>query len=80
MKIEKHGNEQKPTHNRFICVPIGALHTSKENQNKFSDLSHPDKEYAHNIFLELINESGNVIFEGTFRQITANGAFGPYDG
>ena len=32
-----------------------------QESNKFSDLSHPDKEYAHNIFLELINESGVVV-------------------
>ena len=32
-----------------------------QESNKFSDLSHPDKEYAHNIFLELLNESGIVI-------------------
>jgi hypothetical protein len=32
-----------------------------QESNKFSDLSHPDKEYAHNIFLELINESGIVV-------------------
>ena len=32
-----------------------------QESNKFSDLSHPDKEYAHNIFLELINESGFIV-------------------
>jgi len=32
-----------------------------QESNKFSDLSHPDKEYAHNIFLELVNESGLVV-------------------
>ena len=32
-----------------------------QESNKFSDLSHPDKEYAHNIFFELINESGVVV-------------------
>jgi hypothetical protein len=32
-----------------------------QESNNFSDLSHPDKEYAHNIFLELINESGVVV-------------------
>jgi len=32
-----------------------------QESNKFSDLSHPDKEYAHNIFLEIMNESGIVV-------------------
>jgi hypothetical protein len=32
-----------------------------QESNKFSDLSHPDREYAHNILLELLNESGIVV-------------------
>ena len=32
-----------------------------QESNKFSDLSHPEKEYAHNIFLELMNESGIIV-------------------
>ncbi len=32
-----------------------------QESNRFSDLFHRDKEYAHNIFLELLNESGIVI-------------------
>jgi hypothetical protein len=32
-----------------------------QESNKFSDLFHRDKEYAHNIFLEIMNESGIVV-------------------
>jgi hypothetical protein len=32
-----------------------------QESNKFSDHQHEDKEYAHNIFLELMNESGIVV-------------------
>ena len=43
-------------------APLGVgIGNWAQESNKFSDLSHPDKEYAHNIFLELINESGIVV-------------------
>ena len=46
----------------IITTPFGAgFGNWAQESNKFSDHQHEDKEYAHNIFLELINESGIVV-------------------
>jgi len=42
--------------------PLGVgLGNWAQESNKLSDHQHEDKQYAHNIFLELVNESGLVV-------------------
>ena len=43
-------------------APLGVgLGNWAQESNKLSDHQHEDKQYAHNIFLELVNESGLVV-------------------
>ena len=52
----------KRSTNLIVRYPlgVGTGNWAKET-NRFSDLHHRDKEYAHNIVLELINESGLIV-------------------
>jgi len=47
----------------ITIAPLGVgIGNWAQESNKFSDHQHEDKEYPHNIFLELLNESGIVVF------------------
>lgn len=49
--------------NLITQAPLGVgIGNWAQESNKFSDHQHEDKEYPHNIFLELLNESGIVVF------------------